>query len=91
MLHVPCTYFEFLNLVADPGFVESLQYRFKRNEDDNVLSDVFDGIQYRRHSSFFKERFNLSFTLNFDGAPKFKSSCVSIWPVYLNELPPHLR
>ena len=31
--------------------------------------------------------------MNFDGAPKFKSSCVSIWPVqlYMNELPPHLR
>lgn len=73
--------------------MDALQYRFQRNSGYGVLSDVFDGIQYKRHSHFFDEMFNVSFTMNFDGAPKFKSSCVSIWPVqlYINELPPHLR
>ena len=36
---------------------------------------------------------NISFIMNTDGAPVFKSSKVSIWPVFLiiNELPFHLR
>ena len=46
-----------------------------------------------KHRPFFEDRFNVSFALNFDGAPKFKSSSLQIWPVQLllNELPPHIR
>ena len=58
-----------------------------------VFSDVYDGSEYKRHSDFFLYKFNLSFAFNFDGAPKFKSSSVQIWPVqlYLNELPPQIQ
>ena len=58
-----------------------------------VLSDIYDGSEYARHSEYFHEMYHLSFALNFDGAPKFKSSSVQIWPIqlYLNELPPHIR
>jgi hypothetical protein len=48
---------------------------------------------YAKHSGYFESEYNLSFALNFDGAPKFKSSSVQLWPIqlYLNELPPTLR
>lgn len=70
-----------------------IQYRFHRESESGILADVFDGDEYVKHGDFFKNRFNLSFALYFDGAPKFKSSAVQIWPIlmYLNELPPHIR
>ncbi len=73
--------------------MELLQYRFKRSQHLGVIADVYDGLEYRKHSKFFESKFNVSFAFNFDGAPKFKSSTVQIWPIqlYLNELPPHIR
>ena len=46
-----------------------------------VLSDIFDGDVYKEMSPFFHSKFNISFALNFDGAPVFKSSDMQIWPV----------
>ena len=62
----------------------------------NVFSDIYDGVVYRESSdllSLSSQHFNISFTLNYDGAPKFKSSNTKIWPVQLsiNELPPLAR
>ena len=39
-----------------------------------ILSDIYDGEEYEKHSEFFESQCNVSFALNFDGAPKFKSS-----------------
>ena len=51
-----------------------------------ILSDIYDGEEYQ---DFFESPYNISFALNFDGAPKFKSSSVQVWPIqlYVNELP----
>lgn len=70
-----------------------LEYRFNREKRLGVLSDVFDGDEYAKYAEFFESPYNVSFSLNFDGAPKFKSSSVQVWPVmlYINELPPHIR
>ena len=56
-------------------------------ESTTVLSD---GEAHKDHHNFFSHRFNVSFAMNYDGAPKFKYSTVQVWPVhlYLNELPP---
>ena len=53
-----------------------------------MLSDVYDGEEYNKHTVFFESSYNVSFALNFDGAPKFKPSAVQVWPVmlYLNHL-----
>ena len=42
---------------------------------------------------FLAQKYNVSFALNYDGAQKFKSSSMQIWPVqlYLNELHPQIR
>lgn len=42
---------------------------------------------------YFANPFNITFTLNYDGALKFKSSTMQIWPVQLciNELLPILQ
>lgn len=70
-----------------------LQYRFHRNPRQGCLEDVFDGTAYVSSGDFFSCKYNVSFALNYDGAPKFKSSKVQLWPVqlYLNELPPGMR
>ena len=68
------------------------------------IEDVYDGQMYHHHfdaDGFFKgtqeskkkKGKHISFQLNTDGVAIFKSSKMSVWPVYLtiNELPPHLR
>lgn len=81
-----------LSLCTDPNFVDLLNYRFDRKPSEGKLRDIYDGCAYQ-NVDFFREKFNLSFTLNYDGAPKFKSSNTQIWPIllYLNELPPNMR
>lgn len=76
----------------DGKFLELLKYRFKRPYDIN-LCDIYDGHVYQERCEFFSNIYNVSFTLNYDGAPKFKSSNMQIWPIQmcLNELPPILR
>ena len=79
------------------GFYEILQYRFKRNKrsTDNI-EDIYDGLIYEKHFKnygFLANPDNISFLWNTDGVPLFKSSKISIWPIFLiiNELEPSLR
>ena len=55
------------------------------------LRDIYDGRVYKELSGNgnLKSPDAISFLINTDGAPVFKSSKVSNWPVYLmtNELP----
>ena len=72
------------------GFYESLQTRFQRTIQ-NVISDVYDGILYSEwvNNGFLADIRNISFSLYTDGVPVFKSTKISMWPVYLtiNEMP----
>ena len=70
-----------------------LEYRFRCVRKLGIFSDIYDGEEYVKQSEFFESPYNVSFALNFVGAPKFKSSSVQVWPVmlHLNELPPHIR
>ena len=84
------------NMFSVDGFFESLQHRFKRTTARGTYADIYDGILHKNLSKDdgpLNSPNNISFTFNTDGAPVFKSSNVSIWPIYLvvNELPYRLR
>ena len=62
-----------------------------------AITDITDGSEYlklRQSAGFLDPSTNnITFTFFTDGIPLFKSSKVSLWPVYLvmNELPPNER
>lgn len=76
---------------SQAGFFSSLQGRFKRKRNQMTYEDIYDGEIYRNlfdNNGPLSKHENISFVLNTDGAPVFKSSNVSIWPLFLtiNEL-----
>ena len=84
------------NLFSQDGFHTNLQGRFKRQKNCTEYRDIYDGVLYKSHfdnDGPLSSPDNLSFVFNTDGAPVFKSSNYSIWPLFLsiNELPYKLR
>lgn len=71
----------------------ALQHRFELSPSDDMLSDIYDGDGYKRHTEFLSHPAHVSLLLNTDGVALFRSSSVSIWPVWavINELPANLR
>ncbi|XP_051176780.1 uncharacterized protein LOC127291625 isoform X1 [Leptopilina boulardi] len=68
----------------------------ERNNEKDVVKDIYDGKEYRNFVNSLSEtdkRGYATVTFNTDGAPLFKSSTYSIWPVYLmvKELPFSVR
>ena len=64
--------------------------------DGEILRDVWDGSALRSLCSngrFFSNRNNLALSLSTDGVPLYKSSKLSLWPIYLVvlNLPAHIR
>ena len=78
---------------TEPSFHDLVQHRFCRDSKLQILQDVYDGRVYMMHEGFFKCKHNISLNLNYDGAPKFKSSGMQVWPIQfiINELPPNVR
>ena len=77
------------------GFYKDLQHRLNRKKQaQENIEDIY-GWLYRSldRKGILSSGNNISFILNTDGVPVFKSSKVSIWPLYLiiNELPHHKR
>ena len=67
-----------------------------RNYEDQTISDIYDGQQYKDFIKSLPEEHKksyASFIFNSDGSPVFKSSKFSIWPIQvnLNEVPPSVR
>ena len=76
-------------------FRNNLNHRFTRvKKNQNNFEDIYDGSVYKSLPEDFKNNVNnVTFTWNSDGIPLFKSSKISIWPLYLmvNELPYNFR
>lgn len=71
-----------------------LQERFQSvSGDPNVIRDVYDGVGYTQHRQFLSQPANVSLLINTDGVAIFRSSKVSMWPIWviINELPKRKR
>lgn len=66
---------------------------YMHREKNDVISDIDDGMVFKRLSEENPDTKILSFTINSDGAPVYNSNNVSMWPVQLiaNFMPPHIR
>jgi hypothetical protein len=54
--------------------------------ENSCLSDIWDGSALRplcKPGRYFSDQCNLALALSTDGVPLYKSSPISIWPVYL--------
>ena len=84
-------------LFSRSNFCENLQYRFYRPKShSDHIEDIYDGCIYKElfeDNGLLSNPDNISFLWNTDGVPLFKSSKVSIWPIFLviNELEPKFR
>ncbi|XP_077547661.1 uncharacterized protein LOC144159876 [Haemaphysalis longicornis] len=83
-----------LSSKAASSAVLSTLKRVAANADPSDMNDITDGKHYsnmRKQNNMARD--DLTFTVNSDGSPVFKSAKYSIWPVQLtlNELPPILR
>ena len=72
-----------MNAVMDQYLWKSIQDRFTRHHHHNILSDIWDGEEYRRFAKkggFLSSQnpANVSFTMNTDGVSIFHSSKVRI-------------
>ncbi|XP_052130731.1 uncharacterized protein LOC127751342 [Frankliniella occidentalis] len=92
---------QFKNLLRDPVFAKDLMsHRFdrKKNGDDSLLRDIFDGAAYRKlfdSSGPLSKPKNFSLSFNTDGVSAGKSNSVNrtMWPILvtINELPYSIR
>ncbi|KAK3107860.1 hypothetical protein FSP39_023692 [Pinctada imbricata] len=82
-------------ILQKAGIAEALKQRFvRKKKNSSAIEDIHDGKLYQELSKpggplSADFPYNISLTWNTDGIPIFKSSKVSIWPLYLtiNELP----
>lgn len=69
-------------------------FHYNNNKEKNIR-DIYDGTNYKTafYGGFLDSPNSLSFSFNTDGVQIFKSSTLSMWPVYMlvNELPPTER
>ena len=65
------------------------------SDQSDTIDDIYDGDAYKKCVKEFWHRKEHSITLmcNTDGVQTYKSSKLSIWPIWLviNELPPNMR
>lgn len=91
----------FVSFPIAPQILKSLKEnwnyisKFDTSGDSMSYTDVHDGAILRTLLDFYRESdVNvLSLSLNIDGANKFKSNVLSVWPIQLiqNYLPPKIR
>ena len=83
----------YVHAILDPATWAALQERFMRSRRQGCIEDVYDGVGYRKNAQFLSHPAHISLLLNTDGVALYRSSKVSIWPVWavINELPSSIR
>lgn len=81
----------------DPQVWKALQSHFQSLDSSSstsrvITQDIHDGRKYKELKDFTSQG-NLTLVVNTDGIQLFKSSTVSMWPIWIliNELPVSLR
>lgn len=66
--------------------------RSEKTAASPLIRDICDGQRYKELGAFISQG-NLTLIVNTDGVQMFKSSNVSMWPIWvvINELPATLR
>lgn len=90
LIHIPLE--PQIRRLLDKYFKDIVTY-LNREHSNEFMSDVDDGLLFRKLSEKQPNVQYLTFTLNTDGANIFKSSKDSLWPIqlYANFLPPSIR
>jgi hypothetical protein len=83
-------------LLERTGIWNNIQKNKVNVGKSKTIKDIIDGKEYLKHcqpGGFLHSPNNLSLIFNTDGIPLYKSSKVSLWPIFLaiNELPPQER
>ncbi|XP_070201071.1 uncharacterized protein [Littorina saxatilis] len=84
---------QIVSFFQKPGFLKDIQNRFVRcKESESAIEDIYDGEVYRRLSGegqILSSPHNLSLMWNTDGVQCFRSSNMTLWPLFfqINELP----
>ena len=82
-------------LSGDETFLIIKERYHLRKQQDGYYTDIYNGKLYQNQvsSGILDNQNNISFIMNTDGIPVFRSSKYSFWPVYLliNELPFKMR
>ena len=91
-----CVYGTITISCLDKHTWDALQKRFKTPRYVDIISDIYDGAEYKKHNFLLNDPTkpgNVSLLMNTDGVAVFKSSKKSLWPIWLviNELPPNER
>ena len=92
-LHSVCTYGYVPYYYVDAQVWEALQTRNHQESTVQVIKDVDGGDKYKDLKEFTSKGNNITLTVNTDGIQIFKSSSVSMWPIWIviNELPITMR
>ena len=59
-----------------------LQERFDQCNSDTTHCDVYDGEGYKKFAEFLSHTATVSVLMNSDGVALYRSSSVSIWPIW---------
>ena len=93
-IHILCKLSLYMHVIY---FLQEKIYtkQLKIFQGKDAYCDIKDGFVYQQlvSNGFLSKSNNISFQLNTDGVPVFKSSGCSFWPIHLliNELPPSIR
>lgn len=83
-------------VLNDPAIASVLKNPNEFPDNGDTIRDLYDGLMYKKFAAsldFSNGQYYMSFTACTDGTPVFKSSTLSIWPIFVtcNELPAHVR